>query len=63
MTTETTKTARSAYATTFHRAGDVTVWNVFSQCWTRTSRPSDRVLASLGERERARVIRHCKIED
>ena len=56
-----TTNTRSAYATTFHRDGSVTVWNVFTQQWLRTSWPSDRVLASLGESERARVIRHCGI--
>jgi hypothetical protein len=47
--------------TTYHRDHTVTLWNVYTQSWMRTSRPSDRVLASLTPRERARVLRHCKI--
>lgn len=62
MTTTTSKTRKSPYATTFHRDGTVTVWDVYTQSWSRTSRPSDNVLASLAESERNRVIRHCGIE-
>ena len=54
-----TTTKRDAYATRFHRDGSVTVWNVYSQAWQRTTRPSDRVLASLSAAERAKVERHC----
>jgi len=53
-----TKTA-DPYKTTFHRDGSITVWNVFTQTWHRTSRPSDRLLATLEEAERRRVVRHC----
>lgn len=58
-TTKTTKATRSAYATRYHRDGSVTVWDVYSQTWRRTSRPSDAILASMGETERVRTIRHC----
>lgn len=52
---------RFPYATTFHRDGTVTVWNVYTQSWDmRTSNPSDRVLASLSTEERERVIRHIQ---
>lgn len=47
---------------TYHRDSTVTLWNVYRQAWVRTGRPSDDVLASLPEKSRARVIRHCKIE-
>ena len=47
------------YKTKYHRDGTVTVWDVYQQQWQRTARPSDAVLASLGHRERERVIRHC----
>ena len=48
--------------TRFHRSDrTVTVWNVYEQSWNRTARPSDAVLASLPEAERARIIRHCGI--
>lgn len=57
----TTKKTKSPYATTFHRDGTVTVWDVYTQSWVRTSRPSDRILASLSS-ERDRVIRHCGIK-
>lgn len=48
-----------AYATTFHRDNTVTVWDVYTQQWLRTSRPSDRILASLSHSERCRVMLHC----
>ena len=53
---------RSPYATTFHRDGTVTVWDVYSQSWVRTSRPSDRVLSACRS-DRERIKRHCGIED
>lgn len=49
----------SMYRTKFHRDGTVTVWNVYTQTWIRTSRPSDAVLASMANEERAKVIAHC----
>lgn len=49
------------YKTTYHRDGTVTIWDVYSQTWTRTARPGDDILASLSEPERARVMRHCGI--
>ena len=47
---------------TYHRDGSITVWNVYTQSWLRTTKPSDRILASLNDRERRRVCRHCGIE-
>ena len=41
-----------------HRDGTVTVWDTYAQQWLRTRSPSERVLASLTEHERARVQRH-----
>jgi hypothetical protein len=49
------------YRTKFHFDGTVTVWSVYAQQWQRTSRPSDEILASLGWKERERVMRHCGI--
>lgn len=49
------------YKTKFHRDATVTIWDVYSQQWLRTDRPSDQILASLGEKERNRVIHHCGI--
>jgi hypothetical protein len=43
---------------TFHRDCTITVWNVYTQTWLRTGRPSDALLASISEPQRARVIRH-----
>jgi len=51
-------TTKTAFATKYHRDGTVTVWDVYRQAWTRTAAPSDRVLASLTEAERARIARH-----
>lgn len=50
------------FKTTYHRDGSVTLWNVYTQQWERTSKPSDHVLASLSYGERRRVCRHCGIE-
>lgn len=47
---------------TYHRDGTVTLWNVYFQQWERTERPSDRVLASLDQKDKARVIKHCNLE-
>lgn len=49
----------NVYATTYHRDRSVTVWDVYSQQWLRTSSPSDRILASLSASERDRVVLHC----
>jgi len=48
------------YKTTYHRDGSVTLWNVYTQDWERTSSPSDRVLSSLDADERRRVTRHTE---
>lgn len=50
------------YRTRYHRDNTVTVWDVYAQQWTRTRRPSEGVLASLSDGERARVIRHCQMD-
>ena len=50
---------KKPYQTRYHRDGTVTIWDVYAQQWLRTSDPSDRVLASLSDAQRERVIRHC----
>jgi len=52
---------KAPYATTFHRDGTVTVWDVYTQQWKRTYRPNNAILASLSEPERSRVLKHCQI--
>jgi hypothetical protein len=47
--------------TRYHRDGTVTLWDVYTQQWVRTSRPSDRQLAALPSEERERTIRHCHL--
>lgn len=49
----------SMYSTTYHRDGTVTVWDVYRQGWRRlrADRISDSLLATLTERERARIER------
>lgn len=44
--------------TTFHRDGTVTTWDCIAQAWVRGTDPSAQLLSTMGERERARVIRH-----
>lgn len=48
----------SAYRTTFHLDGTITVWDCYSQSYTRTSAPSARLLATLSDEERSRILRH-----
>lgn len=55
-------TTRNPCAPTFHRDGSVTVWNVYTQSWVRTSRPSDQILSS-NRSYRERIKRHCGIAD
>ena len=50
------------YRTTYHRDGTVTIWDVYTQSWIRTDRPSDQILASCMPEERERIIRHCGID-
>ena len=45
--------------TVLHRDGTITTWNIFHEQWERGA-PSDRVLASMGTDERARVLRHVR---
>lgn len=47
-----------AFETRYHANGDVTIWDVYRQQWCRTDSPEDRVLASLSEEERAKVLSH-----
>lgn len=47
------------FAPRFHRDNTVTLWDVYTQQWTRTSSPSAAQLAALSDRVRTRVIRHC----
>ena len=44
--------------TKFHRNATVTIWDVYSQSWLRTARPTDAQLAALPAAERERVQRH-----
>jgi hypothetical protein len=48
--------------TTFHRDGTVTTWDCIRGAWLRGDNPSDELLATMGDRERSRVIRHTGIE-
>jgi len=53
----------SIYRTTYHRDGTVTVWDVYSQRWTRRSAArlvaeaghNNSVLPTLSQRERDRI--------
>jgi hypothetical protein len=46
---------------TYHRDATVTLWDVYTQSWVRTGRPSDAILASLSDKERERVMRHTGV--
>lgn len=41
-----------------HHDGTITVWDVYTQSWTRTAQPRDEVLASLPPVTRERIIAH-----
>jgi hypothetical protein len=47
------------YKTTFHRDGTVTYWNVYTQGWERVNAKhiSDKVLASVGIKDRERILK------
>ena len=49
---------KDMYDSTYHRDRSVTLWDIFTQTWLRTSNPSDEILASLSEEERVRTIAH-----
>ena len=57
--TDRPKTGRTA----LHRDGTVTTYNIFREQWQRGRRVSDRVLASMGEEERRRVLRHLELHN
>ena len=48
----------NAFSPTYHRDHTVTVWDVYTQGWTRTSDPSDEILASMSAADRRRTCRH-----
>lgn len=47
------------YRTKYHRDGTVTYWDVYTQGWTRQAATdiSDEILATLNDKERARILR------
>ena len=48
----------NAFKTRFHRDATITLWDVHTQSWERTRRPSDAQLAAMPAAERERAIRH-----
>lgn len=46
------------FAPKFHRDSTVTIWNVYTQSWTRTGCPTAELLATLPSALRERVLRH-----
>lgn len=53
-----TEPTMNAFKTKFHRDATVTLWDVYTQSWERTSRPTDAQLAALPAAERERVQKH-----
>jgi len=47
--------------TVYHRDHTVTVWNIYAQCWARMASVPDHILATLNDRERARIKRHTGV--
>jgi hypothetical protein len=52
---------KGVYGSTFHKDGSVTVWDCHNQGWIRTSNPSDRLLSTLSNDEREKVISHTGV--
>ena len=52
-------TRNDPFRTKFHRDDTITVWDVYSQSWTRldASQVPDEILASLSAGERRRIAR------
>lgn len=48
--------------TTFHRDGTITIWDCFARQWLRGDNPSDLLLSTCDDKERARIIRHTGLE-
>lgn len=48
----------NAFKTKFHRDGSITLWDVYTQSWARTARPTNQQLAAMPDAERDRAIRH-----
>ncbi len=46
----------------YHRNGEVTFWDVYRQCWQRlhAARISDRLLATMNDKDRDRIARHAE---
>ena len=60
-----TKTSKnSPYATTYHRDGTVTLWDVYAQTWMRlpACRISDKIMATLSDSERRRIRSCCEAQ-
>jgi len=49
--------------TKYHRDGTITIWNVYTQTWLRisASHVPASVLATLSDKERARIARIARI--
>jgi len=47
--------------TTLHRDGSVTLWNIYENRWERHETPPWRLLVTLGDDEKKRVMRHMGV--
>jgi hypothetical protein len=45
------------FTTKFHRDGSITYWDVYKQRWHRTHSVTEKVLATLPESERKRILK------
>ena len=48
----------NTFKTKFHRDATVTLWDVYTQSWERTGRPTAAQLAALSPAEREQVQKH-----
>jgi len=54
--TSTTRPATGS--TTYHRNGDITIWDCIQQRWVRGNAPSDALFATMSNDELCKVLRH-----
>lgn len=52
---------KSNFSPTFHRDNTITIWDVHTQQWVRTSTPTKAQMCSMDYALRERTVRHCRM--
>lgn len=53
-----TPNEKAKYASTYHRDGTLSYWDVMTQAWRRTDWMSDETLSTVDASERSRIVAH-----